>query len=62
MSALKKLPLRSRDGICGGAGAARTPTYTSPLLSVAPFSVEYFFANEIIVKIVGKHGTTKGVT
>ena len=27
-------------GICGGAGAAHTPTYTGPLLAVDLFSVE----------------------
>jgi len=40
MSALKKSPSRSKEGICGGAGAARTPTYTRLLLVVDRFSVE----------------------
>jgi len=40
MSALKNYPRGVGRGICGGAGCARTPTYTGPLLEVDLFSVE----------------------
>jgi len=40
MSAMKKYPRGVERIICGGAGCARTPTYTGPLLAVDLFSVE----------------------
>ena len=40
MSALKKTTLEEWRGVYVGAGYARTPTYTGPLLAVDLFSVE----------------------
>lgn len=40
MSALKKQPSRRKEGICGGAGEARTPIYARLPLMVGRFSVE----------------------
>jgi len=41
-SALKNYPRGVERGIYGGAGCARTPIYTGPLLAVDLFSVESF--------------------
>jgi hypothetical protein len=37
---LKKVNREKRIGISGGAGAARTPTHTSPYSSMGIFSVQ----------------------
>ena len=47
MSALKKIPSKSRDGYFGNAGAARTPTYTGPLLVVNLFSVVILLSSDL---------------
>jgi len=42
MSLLKKVNREKRIGICGGAGAARTPTYTPPYSSRVVISVHSY--------------------
>ena len=42
LSALKKLPSRSGEGIYGGSGVARTPIDTGPLLAFDLSSVESY--------------------